>query len=37
MPVHSRVATIDSFATGKTERVPFLEGDPLYMEDFYVF
>lgn len=35
MPVHSRVATIDSFATGKTKRVPFLEGDPLYMEDFY--
>ena len=35
MPVHSRVTTPSAFATGKTERVPFREVDPLYMEDFY--
>jgi len=34
MPVHSRLATPSSFATGKTERAPIL-GDPLYQEDFY--
>ena len=35
MPVHSRVTTPSSFATGKTKRVPFPVGDPIYMEDFY--
>jgi plastocyanin len=35
MPVHSRVATIDSFATGKTKRVPLIEGDPVYGEEIF--
>ena len=35
MPVHSRVATIDSFAAGKTKRVPVPTGDPVYGEDLF--
>ena len=35
MPVHSRVTTPSAFATGKTERVPVLTGDPVYGEELF--
>jgi len=35
MPVHSRVTTPSAFATGKTERVPQLEGSPVYGEELF--
>ena len=35
MPVHSRVTTPSSFATGKTKRVPVHTGSPVYGEDLF--
>ena len=35
MPVHSRVTTPNSFATGKTKRVPIKESNPVYQEDVF--
>ena len=35
MPVHSRVTTPSSFATGKTERVPIKSSNPVFQEDVF--
>ena len=35
MPVHSRVTTPSSFATGKTERVPIKASNPVFQEDVF--
>ena len=35
MPVHSRVTTPSSFATGKTKRVPIKASNPVFQEDVF--